>query len=134
MGHSSSNTAEKTWREIIDTYTQVAQEVLGVRKKQKRAPWISQEVLELSDQRRQIKAVKAHSEENRKMHYKITRQIKEKAKQSREQWLEERCLEVENCGRNQNPRKRFQTVNEICGTYSPRLPTAKDKDGYYNLF
>lgn len=34
----------------------------------------------------------------------------------KEQWLEERCCEVENSARNQNPpHKLFQTVNEICG-------------------
>src|SRR5678816_3971148 len=66
-------------------------------KKQRRAKCISQEVLELSVQKRQIKAVRTHSEENRKSYNKIvTRETKKKRKQRKEQWLEERCLEVEN--------------------------------------
>jgi len=35
------NTAEETWREVKATYTEVAQQVLGYKKKQRRKPWIS---------------------------------------------------------------------------------------------
>lgn len=69
------------------------------------------------------------TQENKKMCSKITREIKRKSKQCKEQWLEERCMEVDNSARNQNPQKHIQMVNEICGSFSPRLSTVKDKNG-----
>jgi len=56
-----------------------------------------------------------------------------------EQWLEERCLEVENIEKSQNP-QNFSRKYEICATLSPRLPRVKDNNGnlldryqkYYN--
>ena len=77
--------------------------MLGFRKKQSMAPWISQEVLE-HDQRGQLKEIRARSEENRKMYAK---EFKKKAKQCKEQWLEKRCLEVEEL----ECLKLFHTVN-----------------------
>lgn len=124
-----TSTVEETWEGIRDAYTEVAEEVLGVRKRKKRVPWISQEVLDLSDQRSQMRITKHLSEENRKGYNKLTRDIKKKAKQCKDQWLEDRCIEVERYEKSQNTQKLFQAVNEICGTFSPRLATIKDKNG-----
>ena len=36
---------------------------------------------------------------------------------------------VENSERNQNSRKRFHAAKAICRTFSPSVPTIKDKNG-----
>jgi len=59
---SQMETVEEIWKEIRQVYN--AQEVLRYTKRQKKTQWISQEVLNLSDQRKQLKAVKSLSEEN----------------------------------------------------------------------
>lgn len=41
----------------------MAQKALGFRNKQRKAPWISHDVLKLSDEGRQIKAITTHSED-----------------------------------------------------------------------
>src|SRR6218665_2395722 len=76
---------EETWEDIRSIYTEVAQQVLGTKKGKKQKPWILQEVLRMSDQRRAMKATKTHSEENRKRYNKLTREIKKTAKQCKEQ-------------------------------------------------
>jgi len=102
--------------------------VLGYTKRQKKTQWISQEVLNLSDRRKQLKAVKSLSEEN-KTQYNITREIKWKVKECKEKWLEEKCIEVERSAGRQNSQKLFRTVNEICGTFTPKLPTVNNNTG-----
>ena len=124
-----NGTVEETWKEIKDIYTEVAQEILGYKEKQKKKPWISQEVLRMSDQRREMKATKTQIEENRKKYNKITREIKKKAKQCKEKWLEDKCTDAENSAGNPNTKRLFQTVKEICGSFSPKVTTVKDKDG-----
>jgi hypothetical protein len=46
-------------------YNGVAQEVLGYKKRQKSVPWISSEVLEMSDQRKALKSLREECEENK---------------------------------------------------------------------
>src|SRR3984885_7608136 len=125
----STSTVEETWREIRTIYTETAQQVLGYREKRKKTPWISKEVLEMSDQRRAMKATKTHCEENRKKYNKMTREIKKKAKQCKEQWLEEKCNEAENSAGRQDTRRLFQIAKEICGNDNPKSATVKDKEG-----
>ena len=43
-------------------YTETASEVPGIQEKKKSSPWISKEILDLSDQRKELKHKKAESE------------------------------------------------------------------------
>src|SRR6218665_470746 len=70
------DSVEETWEDIRSIYTEVAQQVLGTTKGRKQKPWISQEVLRMSHQRRATKTTKTHSEESRKRYNKLTREIK----------------------------------------------------------
>src|SRR6218665_2610444 len=81
----NSDSVEETWEDIRSIYTEVAQQVLGTKKGRKQKPWILQEVLRMSDQRRAMKTKKTHSEEIRKRYNKLTREIKKTAKQCKEQ-------------------------------------------------
>jgi len=110
-------------------YTEAATEALGYKKKQKTAPWISKEILELSDQRKQPKADRNESQESRKKHNLLTREIREKSKQCKEQWIEEKCLKVEDSEKKHDTRTLYKTASEICGTFTPNLPTLKNKAG-----
>jgi len=73
--------------------------------------------------------VKLLSEENKTQYNKITRAIKRKVKECKEKWLEEKCMEVDISAGRQNFQKLFRTVNEICGTFTPKLPTDNDNTG-----
>ena len=117
------------WTGIKEAYTSSVEEVLGYRKNQKTAPWISEEVLELSDKRRLLKATKALNEEDRRKYNKITRDIKNLSKQCKDKWIEEKCSTLENSAKNQNIRLLYKTAKEICGTFSAKLPTATSKEG-----
>ena len=120
---------EELWKNIKEAYTETAEEVIGYRSKVKRAPWITQEVLNMSDQRAQIKAVKAVSEEYRKQYNKLTKEIHQKVKECKVKWLEDKCKEVEECNRWNNTQKLFRTVKEISGEFQAKLSTVKDENG-----
>jgi len=74
------DSVEETWEDIRSIYTEVTQQVLGTKKGRKQKPWISPEVLRMSDQRRAMKTTKTHSEESRKRYNKLTREIKRNGK------------------------------------------------------
>ena len=123
------DTVEGTWKEIREIYTETAQQVLGYREIRKRKPWITQEVLKLSDQRKELRRTKMENEVNRKRYNKLTREIKKKAKRCKEQWIEEKCAEVEQNAERQNTRGLFKMAEEICGTMSTGSSIIRNKDG-----
>ena len=63
-----------------------------------------------------------------KVGHEITTEIRKKAKQCHEQWTEEKCWEVEYSAQI-NTQKLLRTVNELCGTFTPKLQTVKDSCG-----
>ena len=75
---------EETWSNIRNMYNDVAKEVLGYKQRQKSAPWISREVLEMSDQRKALKSSRKECEENRQRYNKLTRDIKKKSKECKD--------------------------------------------------
>ena len=123
------NTIEDMWRKIKDVYTETAQQVLGQAKRKKNKPWISREVLELSDKRRDTRKIRTHSEENMERYREITKEIRRKAKTCKEEWIEEKCREVEDIPGALNTGKLFQVAREVCGTINVRLATVRNKEG-----
>lgn len=90
-----------------------------------------EEVLQVSNQRREMKSTNTYSEENRKIYNKLAREFKKlKAQQCREQWLEEKFQEAEeNSANKQDTKTLFQTVKKICGTVTTKTAAMKAKVG-----
>jgi len=101
---------------------------LGHEKRRKKKPLISKEILDLSDKRREMRGIRMQSEKNTGRYRAITKEIKKNSKQRKEEWIEERCREVESAT-GINTGKLFQTAIEICGAGTARLATVKNKEG-----
>ena len=125
----AENSVEGTWKEIREIYNETAKQVLGYRETRKKKPWITQEVLNLSDQRKELRRTKTDNEGNRKRYNKLTREIKKKAKKCKEQWIEEKCTEMEHRAERQDTRGLFRMAEEICGTVSSGSSEIRSKDG-----
>ena len=65
-----------------------AEEVLGKRRK-KIQPWVTNEVLDLCDQRRQLKQQKYKSTEAGLEYRKVNREVRKKMKAAKKGWIEE---------------------------------------------
>ena len=76
---------EHLWERIKQIYTETATKVLGFKNKVKRAPWISDEILELSDKRQQLKQKKSSNPTSRKEYNKLTKEIKRMSKKCKEE-------------------------------------------------
>ena len=90
------NTVEKKWEKIKEIYTTSTEEILGYQQKTRNAPWISNEVLALSDEREELKKINDTSKENKQKYNHITKEIQKKAKACKEKWIEDKCKEIEN--------------------------------------
>ena len=87
--------------------TDTAAELLG-----KRKPWITPEILDLCDQRRDLKKKRGESEEA-KDYREIKRKIRTEVKMAKEIWIQGQCQEVEACLRKNNSKKAYQLVKDL---------------------
>ena len=83
--------------------TDTAAERLG-KQRRKRKPWVTPEILDLCDQRRDLK--KKRGEPERAIDYReIKRKIRTEMKMTKETWIQGQCQEAEACLRKNNCKK-----------------------------
>ena len=83
--------------------TDRAAEFLG-KQRRKRKPWVTPEILDLCEQRRDLKK-KRGEPEGAKDYREIERKIRTEMKMAKETWIQGQCQEVEACLRKNNSKK-----------------------------
>ena len=120
---------EDLWDKIKDSFQETSQEVLGFKKPKPQKPWLTTEVLELCDERREVKQQKL-TDKIKNSHYNfLNREIKRKSKKCKDSWLKNLCKEVEECHQASKTRQVYQTIKTLTGKQTLRMKSIKDKDG-----
>jgi hypothetical protein len=128
--HGAMN-VEETWNCIKTGIMQAAEEVLGCsRRKKKTQKWITQEVLNLSDERRKLSANKNQNATSRNQYNRLTRQIKLTAKRDKNNWIAEQCEEAEIFAERNETRELYRKIKELSGKTELKMSSIKGKDGH----
>ena len=107
--------------------TDTAAELLG-QQRRKRKPWVTPEILDLCDQRRDLKEKRADPE-GAKDDREIKRKIKTEVKMAKEVWIPGQCHEVEACLRKNNRKKAHRLVKDLKTEKQGKSTTIQDKSG-----
>ena len=91
--------------------TDITAELLG-KKRRKRKPWVTPEILDLCDQRRDMKK-KRGEPEGAKDYREIKRKIRTEMKMAKDTWIQGQCQEVEAYLRENNSKKAYQLVKDL---------------------
>ena len=65
------------------------------RQREKIQPWVTNEVLDLCDERRQLKQQKYTSTEAGPEYRKVSRDVRKTMRVAREEWIEDQCKNIE---------------------------------------
>ena len=106
---------------IIDT----ADEVLG-KYREKKKSWITNELLDMCDLRRQLKKTKHEPGSKYKT---INTQIKRDMKKAKENWIKQKCADLGNCLNRNNSKKAYQIVKDLTKRKNKIAVNIQDKDG-----
>ena len=88
--------------------TGTASEILG-KHRQKRKPWITAEILDLCDKRRELRKKRFEPEESE--NYKeVNNNIKRCMKKAKENWIGKQCSEIEENLRKNDSKRAYQLV------------------------
>ena len=101
--------------------TETASEILG-KHRQKRKPWITAEILDLCDKRRELRK-KRFEPEGAAKYKEVNNNIKRCMKKAKENWIGEQCSETEENLRKTNSKRAYQLVKHGKAT------TVQDRSG-----
>ena len=82
--------------------TETASEILGKHRQKKQQPWITAEILDLCDKRRELRKKRFEPEGSEKYKGCVNNNIKKCMKKAKENWIGEQCSEIEENLRKNN--------------------------------
>ena len=90
---------------------------------QEQEPWISQEVLELSNERSRVEKAKQDDPSLKPKYNFLNREIKRKTRGCKDKWLQDLCSEVENAHQAAKSKEVYATIKEITRTVKSKTGT-----------
>ena len=100
---------------MITTYntavTDAASEILG-KERRRKMPWVTKVVLDLCDERRDLKK-KRYDTEGAKEYREANRRIQNAVKKAKEDWIGAQCEEIETCPNKNNSKRAYQLVKDL---------------------
>ena len=107
--------------------TEAATEILG-KHRPKKKPWVTDELLELCDKRRELK--KRKSEQGGANEYReANNNVKKGIKKAKRNWIEEQCKDIEHNLTTNNSKKAYQIVKELTTVKQGKVSTIQNKEG-----
>ena len=107
---------------------ETAAEILG-KKINKKKPWITTDIFNLCDKRRDLKSKKKSCLEAKKEYSHINKRVKKEMNSAKEKWIEEQCLDIEGSLATNNTKKAYDTVKALTKPQQTKVNTIKDKNG-----
>ena len=109
--------------------TDTANEILGKHRPVKK-PWVTTEILDLCDKRRELKKKKNKNDAEGTTEYRtVNRQIKKGMKKAKEDWIGEQCENIEDSLKKNNKKRACHLVKDLTSTKQERTTTIQDKSG-----
>ena len=114
--------------DIKDVLLSSAAEVLG-KEKRKKQPWVTSEILDLCDKRRELRHEKYRDEETRAEYQKTNREVRKRMKVAKEEWIEEQCDVINKEMMMGNSKQAYSTLKILTKTSQPKTAVIEDADG-----
>ena len=106
--------------------TETASETLGKHRRKKK-PWITAEILDLHNKRRELRKKRFEPEGSEK-YKQVNNNIKRCMKKAKENWIEW-CSEIEENLRKNNSKRAYQLVNDLNTVKQGKATTVQDRSG-----
>ena len=108
--------------------TEAATEILG-KKRTKKKPWVTSELFDLCDKRRELKAKKKSCPQAKKDYSSMNKTVKKEMIKAKEKWVQEQCEDIESNLTRNNSKKAYETIKTLTKAKLNKVNTIKDKDG-----
>ena len=110
--------------EVCDTVQETGIKTIPKKKKCKKAKWLSEEALQITEKKRQAKG---KGEKERNTH--LNAQVQRILRRNKKAFLSNQCKEIEKNNRMGKTRDLFKKIRDAKGTYYAKMGTTKDRNG-----
>lgn len=124
LGDENIEMMTTTFNKIV---TETATEILGKQRRTKK-PWVTTDILDLCDQRRELKKEKSTPRGARK-YRDMNNKIKTCMRKAKEKWIQTQCSEIEENLSKNNSKKAYQLVKDLTTERLGKTTTIQDKSG-----
>lgn len=100
---------QEQWEKVHDTLRKIENEEIGLKDRHKQKVWMTNEILQMMEQRR------THKNRNPDKYREINREIKRKIGIAKQIWMEEKCKEIEQLQRKNDHFAIYKKVREVTG-------------------
>ena len=115
---------EELWMEVHDTGQEAVIRTIPKKKKCKNANWLSDEVLQIAEKRREAKD---KGERERDTH--LNAEFQRIARRDKKAFLRDQCKETEEKSRMGKTRDLFKKIRDTRGTFHAKMGSIKDRNG-----
>ena len=115
---------DELWMEVHDIVQETGIKTIPKKKKSKKAKWLSEELLQIDEKRREVKG---KGEKERYTH--LYAEFQRIARRDKKAFLNDQCKEIEESNRMGKTRDLFKKIRDTKGTFHAKMGTIKDRDG-----
>ena len=110
--------------EVLDTVQKAVIKTIPKKKKCKKAKWLSKEVLQIAEKRREAKD---KGEKERYTH--LNAEFQRIARRDKKAFLIDQCKEIEENNKMRKTRDLFKKIRDTKGIFHAKMGTIKDRNG-----
>ena len=115
---------DKLWMEIHDIVQEAGLKTIHKRNKCKKAKWLSEEVLQITEKRREAKG-----KEEKEKYTHLNAEFHRRARRNKKAFLSDQCKEIEENNRMGKTRDLFKKIRDTKGTFHAKMGLIKDRNG-----
>ena len=115
---------DELWMEVGDIVQETGIKTIPKKKKCKKAKWLSEETLQIAEERREAKG---KGEKERYTH--LNAEFQRIARRDKKTFLSDQCKEIEENNRIGKTRDLFKKIRDTKGTFHAKMGSIKDRNG-----
>ena len=115
---------DELWMEVRDTVQETGIKTIPMEKKCKKAKWLSEEALQITVKRREVKS---KGEKERYSH--LNAEFKRIARRENKAFLRNQCKETKENNRMGKTRDLFKKIRDTKGTFQAKMGSIKNRNG-----
>ena len=115
---------EELWMKVQNIVQEAMTKTIPKKKKCKKAKWLSEEALQIAEERREAKG-----KGEKERYTQLNAEFQRVTRRDKKAFLNEQCKEIEGNNRMGKTRDLFKKTRDIKGTFHARIGTIKDKNG-----
>ena len=115
---------DELWTEVRDIVQETGIKTIPMKKKCKKATWLSEEALQIAVKRREAKR---KGEKERYKH--LNAEFQRIGRRDKKAFFSDKCKEIEEKNRMGKTRDLFKKIKDTKGKFHAKMGTIKDRDG-----